>query len=81
MLYPYTGTSDPSAIGLSGAGLPSSYYQSLANNQLQNNMAMQFSLQNQELQMQVKKQKLDEAIVNRQKYEQQLKADLQIKFI
>ena len=39
-------------------------------------MAMQFSLQNQELQMQVKKQKLDEAIVNRQKYEQQLKADL-----
>ena len=37
---------------------------------------MQFSIQNQELQLQVKKQKLDEAIQKRQKYEQQLKADL-----
>lgn len=37
---------------------------------------MQFSIQNQELQLQVKKQKLDEAYQKRQKYEQQLRADL-----
>ena len=57
----FQSSSDPSAIGVSGGISVPSYYQSYLTQQQHYNMLMHFNIQNHDNQLQIKKQKLDQA--------------------